>query len=60
MARMAAKPMNTEDMEDIEGSPPGNESDCNPSVAEQTESLPNTQSSPPETLDLHATLLSTK
>ena len=58
MARMAARPMDTEDMEDIEGSPLGNESDSNPPGAEQTESLPNTQSSPPETLDLQATLLS--
>ena len=57
MAQMAAKPMDTEDMEDIEGSPPGNESDSNPPGAEQTESLPNKQSSPPETLDLQATLL---
>ena len=55
---MAAKPMNTEDMENIESSPPGNESDCNPPGAEQTESLPNTQSSPLETLDLQTTLLS--
>ena len=58
MARMAAKPMDTEDMEDIEGSPLDNESDSNPLGAEQTESLPNTQSSPPQTLDLQATLLS--
>ena len=55
---MAAKSVDTEEMDDIEGSPPGNESDSNPPGAEQTESLPNTQSSPPETLDLQATLLS--
>ena len=58
VARMAAKPMDTEDMEDIEGSPPGNESDWSPPGAEQTERLPNAQSSPPETLDVQATLLS--
>ena len=44
-------------MEGTEGSPPGNESDSNPPDAEQTESLPKTQSSPPETLDLQITLL---
>ena len=58
MEPRGAKPMNTEDIEDIGGSPPGNESDWNPPGAEQTETLPNTQSSPPGTLDLQAILLS--
>ena len=58
VARMATKPMDTEDLEDMEDNPPDNESDSNPRGAEQIESLLNTQSSPLETLDLQATLLS--